>query len=77
MTRLGQNRALTQFALKTGSKATDILELSVWGNQEYTVYPEIRITEIGNKVASRIVDSKWANEKLSPRIHKRGTDVII
>ena len=76
MIRLVHKRALTQLALKTRSKATEISKLSIWGNHSPTMYHKIRFTTIGNKAAPSIVDSKWVNEKLSPRIQKRGNEVM-
>lgn len=46
MTRLDHNRALTQLALKSGSKVTDIHKLAIWGNHSPTMYPDIRNTTV-------------------------------
>jgi len=46
MTRLDHNRALTQLALKTGTKVTDIHKLAIWGNHSPTMYPDIRNTTV-------------------------------
>ena len=42
MTRLYHNRALTQLALKTNSKVTDIKNLCIWGNHSPTMYQDVR-----------------------------------
>lgn len=76
MTRLDHNRALTQLALKTGSKVTDIKKLVVWGNHSPTMYPDIRYTEVKGKKATDLVDSKWINDEFTPRVQKRGAEII-
>lgn len=76
MTRLDHNRALTQLALKTGSKVTDIHQLSIWGNHSPTMYPDIRYTTVSGKKATDLVDRKWINDEFTPRVQKRGAEII-
>jgi len=76
MTRLDHNRALTQLALKTGSKVTDIHKLAVWGNHSPTMYPDIRYTTINGKKATDLVDSKWVKDEFIPRVQQRGAEII-
>lgn len=76
MTRLDHNRALTQLALKTGSKVTDIKNLAIWGNHSPTMYPDIRYTTVGGKKATDLVDRKWINDEFTPRVQKRGAEII-
>ena len=76
MTRLDHNRALTQLALKTGTKVTDIKKLAVWGNHSPTMYPDIRNTIIGGKKATDLVDKKWVNDEFVPRVQQRGGEII-
>jgi len=68
MTRLDHNRALTQIALKTGAKVTDIKQLAVWGNHSPTMYPDIRYATVKGKKATELVDAKWTNEEFVPRV---------
>ena len=68
MTRLDHNRAVTQLALKTGSKVTDIKHLAIWGNHSPTMYPDIRNTTIKGKKATDLVDDKWVNDDFTPRV---------
>jgi len=56
MTRLDHNRAISQLALKTGSKVTDIKKVAVWGNHSPTMYPDIRNATVGGKKATDLVD---------------------
>jgi malate dehydrogenase len=76
MTRLDHNRALTQLALKTGSKVTDIKKLAVWGNHSTSMYPDIRNTTVGDKKATDLVDKTWIKDEFVPRIQNRGAEII-
>jgi len=76
MTRLDHNRALTQLALKTGSKVTDIKQLAIWGNHSPTMYPDIRNATVHGKKATDLVDGKWINEEFTPKVQQRGAEII-
>jgi malate dehydrogenase len=76
MTRLDHNRALTQLALKTGSTVSDIKQMAIWGNHSPTMYPDIRNTTVSGKKATDLVDSKWVNDEFTPRVQKRGAEII-
>lgn len=76
MTRLDHNRALTQVALKTGSKVTDIKNMAIWGNHSPTMYPDIRNTTVGGKSATDLVDASWIADEFTPRVQKRGAEII-
>jgi malate dehydrogenase len=76
MTRLDHNRAVTQLALKTGTKVTDIKQMAVWGNHSPTMYPDIRSTTVAGKKALDLVDKKWINDEFTPRVQQRGAEII-
>lgn len=76
MTRLDHNRAQTQLALKTGTAVTDIKKLVVWGNHSPTMYPDIRSTTVKGKKATDLVDAKWIADEFTPRVQKRGAEII-
>jgi malate dehydrogenase len=76
MTRLDHNRAVTQLALKTGSKVTDIKQLAIWGNHSPTMYPDIRNTTVKGKNALGMVDATWIKDEFTPRVQKRGAEII-
>jgi malate dehydrogenase len=76
MTRLDHNRALTQLALKTGSKVTDIHQLAVWGNHSPTMYPDIRSATVKGKKATDLVDATWIKDEFTPKVQQRGTEII-
>jgi len=76
MTRLDHNRALTQLALKTNSKVTDIKQMAIWGNHSPTMYPDIRNTIINGTPAPDLVDAAWTADEFTPRVQKRGAEII-
>lgn len=76
MTRLDHNRAVTQLALKTGSKVTEIKKLAIWGNHSPTMYPDIRNTTVGGKAAPSLVTPSWIADEFTPRVQKRGAEII-
>ena len=76
MTRLDHNRALTQLALKTGARTTDIKQMAVWGNHSPTMYPDIRNCKVGGQDAPGLVDATWLKDEFTPRVQKRGAEII-
>lgn len=76
MTRLDHNRALTQLALKTGSRVTDIEKLCIWGNHSPTMYPDVRNCMIGGKNALDLIEDDWKINEFTPRVQKRGAEII-
>ena len=76
MTRLDHNRALTQLALQTGSKVTEIKKLAIWGNHSPTMYPDVRNCTIGGKSALSLIDEEWKIKSFTPRVQKRGAEII-
>lgn len=76
MTRLDHNRALTQLALQTGSKVTDIEKLCIWGNHSPTMYPDVRSCTVAGKPALSLIDDDWKIKEFTPRVQKRGAEII-
>jgi malate/lactate dehydrogenase len=76
MTRLDHNRALTQLALQTGSKVTDIKQLCIWGNHSPTMYPDVRNCTVGGKPANSLIEESWKINEFTPRVQKRGAEII-
>lgn len=68
MTRLDHNRALTQLALKTNSKVTDIKKLCIWGNHSPTMYPDVRNCSIAGKPALSLINDDWKIKEFTPRV---------
>ena len=76
MTRLDHNRALTQLALKTGARTTEIKQMTIWGNHSTTMYPDIRYTTVNGKKATDLVDKAWTANEFTPRVQKRGAEIL-
>ena len=76
MTRLDQNRALSQLAEKTGSHTTAIRKVTIWGNHSATQYPDINHATVAGKPATSLVDTKWVQETFIPVVQQRGAAII-
>ena len=59
MTRLDQNRAMSQIAAKTGAHVNDVDKLPIWGNHSSTMYPDINSTTVKGQAVSGLVDDAW------------------
>ena len=76
MMRLDHNRALGQLAAKTGTHATDIRRMIVWGNHSATQHPDISHCTVGGKPAKSLVDVAWYRDEFIPTVQQRGAAVI-
>jgi len=77
MTRLDENRARTQLAIKAGVDVTEISNLAIWGNHSATMYPDFYNTRIGGKPALEVItDESWFKDTFIPTIQQRGAAII-
>lgn len=76
MTRLDHNRAIAQLANKTGSHASKIQKMIIWGNHSATQYPDIHHALVDDTAALEKVDMKWVEEDFIPTVQQRGAAVI-
>jgi malate dehydrogenase len=77
MTRLDQNRAVTQLAQKSGQHVSDVQNLTIWGNHSATQYPDFYNTKIGGKSAAEVIgDEAWLQGEFIECVQKRGATVI-
>jgi len=77
MTRLDQNRAAAQLALKAGCKVQDVKKMTIWGNHSSTQFPDAEQAEICGKPAVSVInDSAWLQNEFIPTVQKRGGAVI-
>ena len=77
MTRLDQNRAIGQLALKAKVEVTVVKNMIIWGNHSSTQYPDFYHATINGKLASDVIhDKKWLTEEFIPLIQQRGVTVI-
>tara|TARA_B110000438_G_scaffold300532_1_gene353154 strand:- start:4307 stop:5296 length:990 start_codon:yes stop_codon:yes gene_type:complete len=77
MTRLDENRALTQLAQKAGAPVSEVKNLAIWGNHSPTMYPDFyNATIAGKNAAESIGDEAWLKETFVPTVGKRGAAII-
>ena len=77
MTRLDQNRALSQVAKKLGVQVGDVKRVAIWGNHSATQYPDLYQAQVnGKSVVESINDESWIKDTFIPTVAKRGAAII-
>jgi malate dehydrogenase len=77
MTRLDQNRAVFQLALKANVTTEEVSCVTIWGNHSATQVPDFVNAKIqGRSVLNSIHDRNWLENEFIPIIQKRGAEVI-
>jgi malate dehydrogenase len=77
MTRLDENRARAQLALKAGVPVKQVRKMCIWGNHSDTQYPDYKHAEIGGKPATEVIGgTAWFDDEFIPTVAKRGSAVI-
>lgn len=77
MTRLDQNRAMSQLAQKAGRPVSEVTNLAIWGNHSSTQYPDFYNARIGGKPATDLIsDLEWLQGDFISTIQKRGAAII-
>ncbi len=77
MTRLDQNRAAAQLALRANAPVSDISNLTIWGNHSSTQVPDFQNAKISGKPASEVIKERhWLENEFIPLVQKRGAAII-
>jgi len=77
MTRLDQNRALSQLAQKSGQPVSSVKKLAVWGNHSTTQFPDFYHAVIGGRPATEVIqDEQWLQTDFLTTVQKRGAAII-
>lgn len=77
MTRLDQNRAASQLAVKSGHPVADISNLGIWGNHSPTMYPDFTNAKIAGRAATDVIsDHDWLNGPFIKTVQQRGRAII-
>ncbi|RJQ87947.1 MAG: malate dehydrogenase [Desulfobacteraceae bacterium] len=76
MMRLDHNRSLAQLAQKTGSHASQIEKMAVWGNHSSTQYPDISNATVNGELVKTKVDQDWYVKEFIPTVQQRGAAII-
>jgi malate dehydrogenase len=77
MTRLDQNRAVAQLALKAGRPVASVTNLAIWGNHSATQYPDFVNAKIDGRPATEVItDHAWLKGDFISGVQQRGAAVI-
>ena len=77
MTRLDENRARMQLALKAGVDVTSISNLAIWGNHSATMYPDFYNARIDGRHATEVItDAHWLQSEFISIVQQRGASII-
>lgn len=77
MTRLDQNRATAQLAIKVGVRVADVTNVTIWGNHSNTQYPDAENAKIKGEPAYEVIsDHNWLRNDFITTVQKRGAVVI-
>jgi malate dehydrogenase len=77
MTRLDENRAKSQLALRSGVDVTQVSNMTIWGNHSATQYPDFYNAKINGKPAPEVIgDEAWLRETFIPTVQQRGAAII-
>jgi len=77
MTRLDENRAKAQLALKAGVAWSEVDNVVIWGNHSNTQYPDWHHATIAGKpAATAIRDDAWLEGPFITTVQERGKAVI-
>ncbi|HCK54644.1 MAG TPA: malate dehydrogenase [Planctomycetaceae bacterium] len=77
MTRLDQNRAVSQLAARSGAAVADVRNVTIWGNHSATQYPDFYNATIGGRSVLEVVgDEAWLQGEFIKTVQQRGAAVI-
>lgn len=77
MTRLDENRAKAQIALKAGMTVAQITNVGIWGNHSATQFPGFEHIWVDGKPALEVIpDRSWWEGEFLTTIQQRGKAII-
>lgn len=77
MTRLDQNRAVSQLAIKAGRPVAAVSGMAIWGNHSATQFPDFYHTQIDGRPAVEVIgDERWLKTEFLATVQQRGAAVI-
>jgi len=81
LTKLDQNRAVSQIAMRLGVKTTAVKNVIIWGNHSSTQYPDVQhaTVELNGQTVSvkdAIKDDNWLQGEFMIIVQTRGAAVI-
>ncbi|MBM74368.1 MAG: malate dehydrogenase [Proteobacteria bacterium] len=76
MTRLDQNRALSQLSAKFGGTSADYSRMGIWGNHSPTMFPDFYHALKGTNSVTALEDESWFKESFIKTVSTRGKAII-
>ena len=77
MTRLDENRAKQQLAIKAGVGVAAVDRMTIWGNHSSTQFPDFTNARINGAPATDVIgDEAWLKNEFIPTVQTRGGAVI-
>eukprot|EP00475_Leptophrys_vorax_P029887 TRINITY_DN4427_c0_g1_i3.p1 TRINITY_DN4427_c0_g1~~TRINITY_DN4427_c0_g1_i3.p1 ORF type:complete len:444 (-),score=34.78 TRINITY_DN4427_c0_g1_i3:145-1476(-) len=77
LTKLDENRAKCQLALKAGVFYDKVSNMTIWGNHSTTQVPDfVNAKILGFPATSVISDRQWLEEEFTPQVQTRGGALI-
>ena len=77
MTRLDENRARAQLALKAGVQTGEVSKIAIWGNHSSTQFPNFEHARIKGEFAEAVIaDRAWLEGEFLRTVQDRGAAVI-
>ncbi|MBN1681709.1 MAG: malate dehydrogenase [Anaerolineae bacterium] len=77
MTRLDENRARSQLAVKAGVPASAVSNLAIWGNHSPAMFPDFEHALVNQQPALDVIkDRAWFEDEFVTTVQQRGQVVI-
>jgi malate dehydrogenase len=76
MTRLDQNRAVSQLAGKAGKPIASVKNVTIWGNHSATQFADASCATIDGQAAYDILDKEWLRGDFRSVVAQRGKAII-
>jgi len=77
MTKLDENRAKTQLAIKAGVNVSEVTNMAIWGNHSATQYPDFFHAKISDQPVTEVIkDHDWLKGDFISTVQKRGAAII-
>ena len=77
MTRLDENRAMSQLANKAGVPVSAVSNVGIWGNHSKTMYPDFFNATIDGKLVTDVIDDHdWLKGDFISTVQQRGAAII-
>lgn len=77
MTRLDQNRAVAQLALKAGVQVAQVEDVFVWGNHSDKMYADVQLARVAGQPARGQFEASWLQGEFLETVATRGKAVIL